>query len=83
MNQMINLKFARKIMASCGLDQQAAYLSNLPAFVAEGVFQGSTFAHALSNLPDLLEVAEDVFSSMEEMDQDIGKTRKSLDATLT
>jgi len=69
-------------MESCGLDQNAAYFANLPAFISEGPFQGSMFTHALSNLPDLLEVTEDIFSSMEKNGQNVEKTSKALDAKL-
>ena len=82
MNQNVNLKFAKKILASCGLDENAAYLANLPVFIAQGPFHGSMFTHALTNLPDMLEVIEEIFSSMEKMGQNPEETRQALDGTI-
>ena len=82
MNHLYHIAFTKHILASCGLDERAAYFANLPAFLSQQHTYTDMFTHSLSHLPDMLEVTGHVFTLLEEQGQDIEKTNSLLEPTL-
>lgn len=82
MNHINHLNFARNILKRCRLNEHAACFANVPAFISRGIFYNSMFTHALSHLPDMLEVFGDICSSLERHGNDVDKTRKDLEPAI-
>jgi hypothetical protein len=78
MNYSRHLEFCKAISTVCAQDLRTSYFANLPAYVSRGRFYNSMHTYALSNLPELLEVASETFTIFEKYELDEEKTRQSL-----
>ena len=77
-----HLYFARQILKVCQLDEQAAYLANLPSFIKQKHTYNNVFIQPLSHLPDMLEVVVHIFASLDKQGHDEQKTLKYIEPAL-
>ena len=82
MNDKNHINFARQILKVCQLDERAAYLANLPSFIRQKHTYNSVFIQPLSHLPDMLEVAVHIFTSLDKQEHDEQKTLKYMEPAL-
>ena len=82
MNDKNHIHFARKVLKVCGLDERAACLANLPSFLRQEHTYNNVFIQPLSHLPDMLEVAVHIFTTLHEQGHDEQKTLKYMESTL-
>ena len=68
--------FTQEILKLCRLNEKIAFFSSLPFLARQKSLDNYMFTQPLSHLPDLIEVAIDVFNSLDEQGRDIGKTKK-------
>lgn len=78
MNYSSHLEFCKAIATVCNQDHRSSYIGNLPAYTSRGQFYNSMHTYALSNLPELLEVAVETFTTFEKFKLDEVDTRDSL-----
>tara|TARA_B100000686_G_C16722917_1_gene936032 strand:- start:85 stop:930 length:846 start_codon:yes stop_codon:yes gene_type:complete len=82
MNDKSHIQFSRQVLKLCQLDERAAYLANLPAFIRQKHTYNNVFIQPLSHLPDMLEVAVHIFTSLDDHSHDEKKTLKFLEPAL-
>ena len=82
MNDKSHIRFSRQILKVCQLDERAASLANLPTFIKQKDTYNNVFIQPLSHLPDMLEVAVHIFTSLDEQEYDEQKTLKTLEPSL-
>jgi len=78
MNYSNHLEFCKSIATICNQDLRTSYLGNIPAYISRGQFYNSMHTYALSNLPELLEVAAETFTTFEKLKLDETQTRQLL-----
>tara|TARA_B100000686_G_scaffold354783_1_gene467199 strand:+ start:5760 stop:6611 length:852 start_codon:yes stop_codon:yes gene_type:complete len=83
MNDINHIRFSARILTSCGLDSTAAFLSNAPGYIGRGKFYNNMFNHALTHLPDMVEVVSDVLSVYKKQSEDREKTRVFLASSMS
>jgi hypothetical protein len=82
MNDKNHIEFSRQILKVCQLDERVASLSNLSVFIKQKNTYNDIFIQPLSHLPDMLEVAVHIFTSLDEQGYDQQKTLKILEPSL-
>ena len=78
MNFSSHLEFCKAVSNVCSQDSRTSYFGNLPAYISRGQFYNSAHTYALSNLPELLEIAVGTFALFEKYKLDETQTRESL-----
>ena len=77
-----HIQFVRQILKVSQLDERAAFLANLPSFIRQKQTYNNLYIQPISHLPDMLEVAVHIFTSLDKQGHDEQKTLKYMEPTL-